>query len=41
LRASVRRAARPDVPRLIGNRRAYAQATFRHTVFGIVLGRLA
>jgi hypothetical protein len=29
------------VPRLIGNRRAYAQATFRHAVFGLVLGRLA
>jgi hypothetical protein len=31
----------PGVPRLIGNRRAYAQATFRHAVFGVVLGRLA
>jgi hypothetical protein len=31
----------PGVPRLIGNRRAYAQATFRHAVFGLVLGRLA
>jgi hypothetical protein len=31
----------PGVPRLIGNRRAYAQATLRHAVFGIVLGRLA
>jgi hypothetical protein len=31
----------PGVPRLIGNRRAYAQATFRHAVFGFVLGRLA
>lgn len=30
----------PGVPRLIGNRRAYAQATFRHAVFGLVLGRL-
>jgi len=29
------------VPRLIGNRRAFAQATFRHALFGIVLGRLA
>jgi hypothetical protein len=28
------------VPRLIGNRRAYAQATFRHALFGVVLGRL-
>lgn len=31
----------PGVPRLIRNRRAYAQATLRHAVFGIVLGRLA
>jgi hypothetical protein len=31
----------PGVPRLIGNRRAFAQATFRHAVFGLVLGRLA
>ena len=31
----------PGVPRLIGNRRAFAQATFRHTLFGAVLGRLA
>jgi len=31
----------PGIPRLIGNRRAFAQATWRHTVFGIVLGRLA
>jgi hypothetical protein len=31
----------PGVPRLIGSRRAYAQATFRHALFGIVLGRLA
>jgi hypothetical protein len=31
----------PGVPRLIGNRRAYAQATLRHAVFGVVLGRLA
>lgn len=29
------------VPHLIGNKRAYAQATLRHAVFGIVLGRLA
>jgi hypothetical protein len=29
------------VPRLIGNRRAFAQATVRHAVFGVVLGRLA
>lgn len=31
----------PGVPRLIGNRRAYAQATWRHALFGFVLGRLA
>jgi hypothetical protein len=31
----------PGVPRLIGSRRAYAQATFRHALFGLVLGRLA
>lgn len=31
----------PGVPRLIGNRRAFAQATFRHALFGSVLGRLA
>jgi hypothetical protein len=31
----------PGVPRLIGNRRAFAQATFRHALFGAVLGRLA
>jgi hypothetical protein len=30
----------PGVPRLIGNRRAFAQATFRHALFGVVLGRL-
>lgn len=29
------------VPRLLGNRRAFAQATFRHALFGAVLGRLA
>ena len=29
------------VPQLIGSRRAYAQATLRHAVFGLVLGRLA
>lgn len=29
------------VPHLIGNRRAFAQATVRHAVFGLVLGRLA
>jgi hypothetical protein len=31
----------PGVPRLIGSRRAYAQATVRHALFGIMLGRLA
>jgi hypothetical protein len=30
----------PGIPRLAGNRRAFAQATFRHAVFGLVLGRL-
>ena len=29
------------VPPLIGSRRAFAQATLRHAVFGVVLGRLA
>ena len=29
------------LPRLMPNRRAYAQATWRHAVFGVVLGRLA
>jgi len=29
------------VPGLSGNRRAYAQATFRHLVFGALLGGLA
>ena len=29
------------LPRLSGNRRAYGQATVRHLVFGLVLGRLA
>jgi hypothetical protein len=28
------------VPRLTGNRRAYAQATWRHAFFGWLLGRL-
>lgn len=31
----------PGIPRLLPNRRAFAQATLRHTVFGLVLGRLA
>ena len=32
--------ARNDLPRLSGNRRAFAQATWRHLLFGIVLGEL-
>lgn len=32
--------ARGDLPRLAGNRRALAQATWRHLLFGIVLGEL-
>jgi hypothetical protein len=31
----------PGVPKLMGNRRAFAQATWRHAVFGALLGRLA
>jgi hypothetical protein len=31
----------PGVPPLGANPRAYAQATWRHVVFGVVLGRLA
>ncbi len=31
----------PGVPSLIGNRRAFAQATLRHALFGLVLGRLS
>jgi len=33
--------ARRQMPKLAGNRRAFAQATIRHAVFGIVLGVLA
>ena len=29
------------IPPLIGNRRAFGQATARHALFGVVLGRLA
>lgn len=29
------------VPRLVGNRRAFGQATFRHALFGVLLGRLS
>lgn len=32
--------ARDQLPRLTGNRRAFAQATWRHLFFGIVLGGL-
>ena len=31
----------PGVPPLLRNRRAFAQATWRHSLFGWVLGRLA
>ena len=31
----------PGVPALLHNRRAFAQATWRHALFGWVLGRLA
>lgn len=33
--------ARGELPRLAGNGRALAQATWRHALFGIVLGALA
>jgi hypothetical protein len=32
--------ARKQLPQLSGNRRAFAQATVRHVVFGLVLGEL-
>jgi hypothetical protein len=32
--------ARDELPRLAGNPRAFAQATWRHLVFGVVLGEL-
>jgi Family of unknown function (DUF6789) len=32
--------ARQELPKLAGSRRAFAQATIRHAVFGIVLGLL-
>jgi hypothetical protein len=35
------RRGEPGVPPLLRNRRAFAQATWRHAVFGVVLGRLA
>jgi hypothetical protein len=31
----------PGVPPLLTNPRAYLQATWRHTIFGVLLGRLA
>jgi hypothetical protein len=31
----------PGVPPLLTNHRAFAQATWRHALFGVVLGRLA
>ena len=31
---------RKELPRLKGNRRAFWQATWRHAVFGVVLGEL-
>jgi hypothetical protein len=31
----------PGIPPLLANGRAYAQATIRHAIFGLVLGRLA
>ena len=31
----------PGVPALLKNPRAFAQATWRHTLFGVVLGRVA
>lgn len=32
--------ARKELPRLQGNRRAFAQATWRHLLFGVLLGEL-
>jgi hypothetical protein len=32
--------ARQELPSLLGNRRAFAQSTWRHLLFGIVLGEL-
>jgi hypothetical protein len=32
--------ARDELPKLTGNRRAFAQAMWRHLLFGIVLGEL-
>ena len=35
------RSGTPGVPPLMKNPRAFAQATWRHSVFGAVLGRIA
>ena len=35
-----RHPARRELPRLAGNARAFAQATWRHLLFGVVLGEL-
>jgi hypothetical protein len=35
------RQGEPGVPRLLRNRRAFMQATWRHTLFGVALTRLA
>ena len=35
------RRGEPGIPTLVGNPRAFAQATWRHALFGVVLGRLA
>ena len=35
------RRGEPGIPPLLTNPRAFAQATLRHAVFGVVLGRLA
>jgi hypothetical protein len=32
--------ARDELPSLLGNKRAFAQATWRHLLFGVVLGEL-
>ncbi len=32
--------AREDLPKLLGNRAAFAQATWRHLLFGLILGEL-
>jgi hypothetical protein len=35
------RRGEPGIPPLLTNRRAFAQATFRHALFGVLLGRWA